>query len=377
MQKTFSDLITPCLVVHKQKMLNNIRSLYSHCADLNVNIRPHVKTAKSIDVLHHMTQSPMSGVTVSTLKEAQYFFQQGVSDILYAVTLAPNKIDAALSLAKEHPDFKLLVDSLVVVEQIAIIAKQKDVVAKILIEIDVDGHRAGLIPSDSDIIQIANFCHAHENFEFLGLMTHAGDSYLCSSMTEVELHAQQEVDEMMKAVDALNKENISCQIISVGSTPTAYGLKTPKGITEIRAGVFVFQDLVMKNIGVCNIEDIALMVLTTVISHKKSHNRLIIDAGALAMSKDAGTKEQKVSYGYGLVLDAQSMQPMDNLIVNKVNQEHGIIQLKSAQDFARFPIGTQLLILPNHACMTAAAYEEYKVLNDGQIEATWPRVNGW
>ena len=146
----------------------------------------------------------------------------------------------------------------------------------------------------------------------------------------------------------------------------------------MRAGVYVFFDLFQAGLGVCKIDDIALSVLSTVISHKRSHRRLIIDAGGLALSKDRSTAGQARDCGYGLVARAETGEVIPGLQVGAVTQEHGMIDLPEGFDFEKFPVGSRLRILPNHACMTAAAHGHYHVINDrGQILARWERCSHW
>ena len=99
----------------------------------------------------------------------------------------------------------------------------------------------------------------------------------------------------------------------------------------------------------------------------------------MALSADRSTAGHEFDAGYGLVCDA-SGQVLDDLIVAGVNQEHGLISTKSGAPiaFEHYSIGTQLRILPNHACMTAAAYQAYHVIGtDGQVCGQWPRINHW
>ncbi len=209
-------------------------------------------------------------------------------------------------------------------------------------------------------------------------MTHAGESYECRSAQELEKHAELERRLCVQAADSLRSNGISCPRISVGSTPTALSAKTLQGVTELRAGVYVFFDLVQAGLGVCSLDDIALSVLTTVVSHKTSHRRLIIDAGGLALSKDRGTASQAVDCAYGLVLQAEDGKLIPGLQVVAANQEHGIIDLPEGFHFGQFPLGSQLRILPNHACMTAAAHDHYNVVEgDDVIIDSWQRCNGW
>jgi D-serine deaminase-like pyridoxal phosphate-dependent protein len=141
----------------------------------------------------------------------------------------------------------------------------------------------------------------------------------------------------------------------------------------------MFFDLFMAGLGVCSIDDIALSVLTSVIGHQAERNWIITDAGWMALSRDRGTAKQRVDQGYGVVCDLGG-RPIDDLIVADTNQEHGIIAKRNGKplDMSRFPVGTLLRILPNHACATAAQHPHYQVIaHDPVVEAVWPRFSGW
>ena len=168
-------------------------------------------------------------------------------------------------------------------------------------------------------------------------------------------------------------------MVSVGSTPSATFARQLDGVTEVRAGVYVFQDLVMAGLGVCAVDDVAISVLGTVIGHRKDAGWIITDAGWMAMSRDRGTSAQPVDRGYGVVCDADGAV-LEELVMKSANQEHGIIARTDGapMDFAKFPVGSQLRILPNHACATAAAFDAYAVVRGSQdVVDRWERVNGW
>jgi D-serine deaminase-like pyridoxal phosphate-dependent protein len=169
-------------------------------------------------------------------------------------------------------------------------------------------------------------------------------------------------------------------VVSVGSTPTAHFARDLTGVTEVRAGVYVFFDLVMAGIGVCTPEDIAISVLTTVIGHQPERGWIVVDAGWTAMSRDRGTAGQAVDQGYGVVCDLEG-RIVEDLILSATSQEHGIVALRpgSRRPLPDVPVGARLRILPNHACATAAQFDGYEVL-PVTAEAPlmhWPTFRGW
>lgn len=374
----FDSLPTPCLVLDRTKLSQNIQTMNARIDHYGVILRPHVKTAKSLDVSRLINNGEAGPITVSTLQEAEYFSEGGYTDILYAVSIIPAKLPRVKALMDKGCDLKLLLDDANIAQQVSDQAESMNTRFRVLIEIDCDGHRAGLKPDDPAVLNLARLLNELPGTEFMGLMTHAGGSYFCETTDQIKQHAIRETQAIVDAAQTITDAGIPVPIRSVGSTPTATFAEDLTGITEVRAGVYVFQDLYQVGLGVCELEDIALSVLTTIISHKPDHNRLLVDAGGLALSKDRGTASQKRDCGYGLVCDAGG-HVIDELIVDGANQEHGMITTTSGSlDFYRFPIGSQLRILPNHACMTAAAHDRYFVVDGSdEVTATWQRCNGW
>ncbi|MBC8023863.1 MAG: alanine racemase, partial [Burkholderiales bacterium] len=213
-----------------------------------------------------------------------------------------------------------------------------------------------------------------------GVMTHAGDSYNCDTTECIRGVAERERDAVVRSAQLMRAHGSVCPVVSVGSTPTAHFARDLNGVTEVRAGVFMFFDLVMHGIGVCAIDDIAPSVLATVIGHKPEKGWVLVDAGWMAMSRDRGTARHPVDQGYGVVCDVDGV-PYPDLIVVETSQEHGVVAVRPGTD-AKLPhlrIGSRVRILPNHACATGSQHDDYHVVRSGsrQLVATWPRVRGW
>jgi len=344
-----------------------------------VLFRPHVKTAKCLQIARMINNGDVGPITVSTLREAEYFFEDGFDDILYAVSIIPAKLQRAKALIDRGCDLKFILDDRQVAIQVATAGVELGIQFQILIEIDCDNHRAGLEPDDPMVSKLASLLDSQQGVAFLGFMTHAGESYECTSTNQIKQHAKQEVNVIAACAKTVKQQGLQAAITSIGSTPTATFVDDLNGISEVRAGVYVFQDLFQVGLGVCQWQDIALSVLTTVVSHKPNNNKMIVDAGGLALSKDRSTESQHTDCHYGLVCEADTGELIDDLLVVGANQEHGLITCsKEAIDYSRFPIGTQLRILPNHACMTAAAHAGYYVVDGGDdVVDRWSRCNGW
>jgi D-serine deaminase-like pyridoxal phosphate-dependent protein len=370
------DLPTPALLLDRSRLERNAAAMRDKILQLGVTLRPHVKTSKSVDVLRVLAGGAIEiPVTVSTIAEARYFFDAGVNDILYAVGIAPVKLPEVAEMIRAGCKLRIILDTLEAAEAVRAFAEAEDVAIKVLIEIDSDGHRAGVAPSDPLLLEIGRRLGPR----LAGVMTHAGASYDCRTRAEFEAMAEQERALTVEAAERLRAAGLPCPTVSVGSTPTLHYARKLDGVTEARAGVYAFGDLVQAELGTCSTGDIAIGVLASVIGHNRHHGRVLIDAGFLALSRDRGTAELPVDWGYGAVCDAITGEIIDDVTVSSTNQEHGIVTSRSgAIDFERFPVGCRVKILPNHACATAAAYERYFVTDGSErVVDVWERVNGW
>ncbi|SAK59052.1 alanine racemase [Caballeronia glebae] len=369
-------LDTPAAIIDIAKMQHNIDRMQTRMNALGVKFRPHVKTSKCADVARAQIAAGAQGITVSTLKEAEAFFAAGIEDILYAVGIVPAKLPRAMALKQKGCDLKIIADNTVAASAIVEYCKHANDTFEVWLEIDTDGHRSGLAPDDDALVAIGRVLQ-EGGVEVGGVMTHAGSSYELNDPEALAALAEQERAGCVRAAERLRAAGIACATVSVGSTPTALAAKHLEGVTEVRAGVYVFFDLVMANVGVCASNDVALSVLTSVIGHQPDKGWVIVDAGWMAMSRDRGTSKQTHDYGYGLAC-ALDGTPLEGCALVGANQEHGILAVESRDDLAtRFPIGMKLRILPNHACATGAQYPEYHALASDGSTVVWPRFHGW
>jgi len=370
---------TPTLLLDVERVRRNAARMHAAVTERGVLLRGHVKTAKSIDVLRLMLPGESPAITVSTLREAEYFFAHGVGDIFYAVGVTPNKLERALDLRARGADLKLVVDNVEAAQAVAAAGRTRGDPVPVLIEIDSDGHRAGVRPDQAELLGVIADALS-QGAEVAGVMTHAGGSYGARSDDELRHYARLEREGAVAAADHLRRAGNDIRIVSIGSTPTALFAEDFDGVTEVRAGVFIFFDLVMAGIGVCAIDEIALSVLTSVIAVQPDRGQIIVDAGWMALSRDRGASTQAVDQGYGVVCDLGGA-PIPDLIVASANQEHGLVRLREGSSAALpdLKVGDFLRILPNHACATAAQHDAYQLFNsrDHSIEAVWPRFHGW
>ena len=373
------DLDTPAALLDATRLQHNVQHMQQRMDGLGVRLRPHVKTAKCVPVAQMQVQAGCRGITVSTLKEAAVFFEAGFADILYAVCVDPHKLAAVRALRERGCALTVVVDSVAAAQAVVAHGMAHQHRFEVMIEVDTDGHRAGVLPDSDLLLQVGRTLH-DGGAELKGVMTHAGASYECHTPEALQAMAEQERSRCVRAAERLRASGLPCSEVSVGSTPTAMSALQLNGVTEVRAGVYVFHDLVMLSLGVCTVDELALSVLTTVIGHQLDRGWVLVDAGWMAMSRDKGMPGSPVDHGYGLVCDLQG-KPINGMQMASANQEHGILAWPGGgtpDDIStRFPVGTRLRVLPNHACATAAQFPAYAVLGEGGQVQTWPRFYGW
>lgn len=375
---TLLDLDTPSLILDRAKLTANIERAQAACRRLGVQWRPHFKTHKCPEIAAMQVEGAHGPGTVSTIKEAEEFAAHGITDLIYAVGIAPHKLARLDQLNHAGADVKILLDSVEAARLVSAYCRDQHTTFKVLIEIDCDGHRSGLKPGDSTILAVAQALT--DGASLVGVLTHAGGSYNCKTTQELRTAANHEAAAIAQVAAELRKAGYPITIVSAGSTPTLTYCDAAPGVTEYRSGVGTFEDLVMAGLGVCSVEDIAVSVLVSVIGRQEEKGWVLEDGGFLAMSRDRGTAAQKTDCGYGLVCDLEG-NLIPGLQVIITNQEHGIIARVDGKPLnqADFPLDRRLRILPNHACPTAASFDRYYVV-DGpstEVSACWQRFNYW
>ena len=368
------DISTPAALVDEGRLHRNAKRMAHRAQAGGVMLRPHMKTAKCAEVARIATAEHGGGITVSTLAEAEFFFERGFPDLTYAVCMTPGRIAQAKDLAARGARLTLITDSVVMARALA--SASVDPPWPVLVEIDSGEHRTGVDAESSALLEIAHILHAGPGTRLAGVLTHGGHAYGADTRDQIRAIAEQERSAVVRAHDRLIDAGLPCSVVSAGSTPTAVHAPSFEGLTEIRPGVYVFFDLAQVGLGACSTDDIALSVLATVISHRPEHGRLVIDAGGLALSKDTSATRKLPDAGYGWLVDPVQQTRIGDLRVAVADQEHGYVEGTDIP-FDRFPIGSQVRVLPNHACMTAAAYDELLIARDAHIVARWPRLVGW
>jgi len=378
---SLSQLDTPSLILDKAALARNTARMTARFKEIGIDLRPHMKTAKSIDVARMALEGNFGGVTVSTLKEAEYFASHGITDITYAVSIIPEKLARIAALINSGTKITVITDQVEMAEKVNQRAVELGIILDTLIELDSGERRAGIIAQSQALLDVANALNDLPGMRLQGVLTHAGHSYQGRDIEAIAAIAESERLCATTAASRLLSAGLPCPVVSIGSTPTATHGLSYEGITEVRCGVYMFGDVFQSEIFSCTQDDIAVSVLATVIGHRPDINSALIDAGALALSKDRSTAAPGLpeDIGFGLVTDITGTHRVDGVKVGHVYQEHGMLVSSGQFPFDALPVGSRVRVLPNHSCLTAAMYDAYNVVDgrdDSNIEI-WPRVNGW
>ncbi len=370
------NLKTPCLLLDIARVRRNAERMSDVAKRNGVRLRPHVKTHKCVEVARLETAGHAGAITVSTLAEARAFARAGFSDITYAVPIERGKFADAIEIARLGGiRLNLLTDDAETVKALDAAAVDAGLQFDVFVKIDCGTHRVGVETHAAEAVEIPRSITNSRKLKFAGLLTHAGHSYNARSKDEILLAARHERDSMVGLAERLRSQSIEVPTVSIGSTPTMSTIDNLDGIDEIRPGNYIFFDNFQATLGSCLFADTALTVLTAVIHKDHTRRRIVVDAGAVALSKDRGPVGIDPSCGYGRVLDIEGNET--GMRVTGLSQEHGEIDAGESGAFDKLKVGDRLRILANHSCLTAAQHSHYNVIEDGQIIDRWEIHRGW
>ncbi len=382
-RSSLADVVTPAAVLDLDVLERNVAAMAARARALGVTLRPHAKTHKCVEVARLQSEAGARGLTVATLAEARAFADAGFGDLTWAVPLVPGRLDEVVGLAR-RVTLRVLVESEEAVAAAIAGARGAGLALHVWLEVDSGQHRTGVDPESARALALARAladarpaagpaASAGGGIRFDGILTHAGHGYAARDRAELVRVAEQERGVMTRLARRLREAGVEVPGVSIGSTPTLSAVGDLTGVTEIRPGNYVFNDFMQAANGVCAVGDCALSVLATVISHQPGAPHAVVDAGALALSKDLGPADAARRRGHGPLLRGLSGSELEpRLEVRSVTQEHGIVAGTSPADVeGRLAVGEQVRILANHSCLAAALFEEYVVVRGEEVLARW------
>jgi D-serine deaminase-like pyridoxal phosphate-dependent protein len=356
----YRELPTPALAIDLDILERNINRMAAYCKTHGLRLRPHTKTHKTPQIARMQIKSGATGLTVAKTGEAEVMAFAGFDDILVAFPVFG--YETVRRLAKLAINHRVLVsvDDEITVQALsrALQEQKEDATLDILVEFDAGFGRCGLAPG-SALVNLARKIEKMPRLRFRGLMTFFGSIWGTEDERKQEVRRVAERVEL--AVEAFRQCHIPLEIVSGGSTPSATFAHEIPGLTEIRPGTYVFNDLNMFYQGVCGLEDCAARIVTTVVSTAVP-GRAIIDAGSKALSSEslaAGTKT-----GYGYLMEAPDAQ------LFALSEEHGHLDITKST--RRFRVGDVFTVIPNHVCPCVNMHDEVFLLRDGEVVGSWP-----
>jgi D-serine deaminase-like pyridoxal phosphate-dependent protein len=344
---------TPAPIVLVDIMQDNIDRMQRFGEQHGLDVRPHVKTHKCVEIGRRQVKAGAVGITAGNVGEAEVFAAAGFADIFLAYPIWPagTKGERIRRLA-ESTRLRVGVDNVAAIEALADAMGDEPDRLQVVVEVDCGARRSGAPPELAGDLALAA---RTRGLMPVGVFTYPGHG--CTSREARKRAAQDQQDALTIAVRSLSGVGVTAEVVSAGSTPTIE-FTTSSLITEIRPGEYVFCDLNNTRLGACTEDQIALFVAATVVSDWVP-DQVILDVGTKALSRE-GSAER----GYGGVAGT-------NAVLAKLNEYHGFLALP-AGDF-RPIVGSVVPVVPNHVCPVVLNFEELIVTDStGTSVQRWP-----
>jgi D-serine deaminase-like pyridoxal phosphate-dependent protein len=353
------EVVTPALVVDRDRLLTNIQEMAARARALGVALRPHAKTHKSPAIAALQREHGATGLTVATVTEAEGFAAEGVDDlVLTAPPVGAWRLERLIALAR-RVRVRVVVDNVDVVAQLRRACRRAGVEVGFLWEVDCGVGRFGTAPGAATAEMVAHVAGGASHASFEGLLTFGGHAYGATSRDAILAAARDEREAIVETARALSDRGIETAVRSVGSTPTTLLMESADGITEIRPGNYVFCDATQVALGVVPLERCALSVLATVTS-RPAPDRLILDSGSKALAAERLTT---LTPGFGVVANHPELS------VERLYEEQAIVHSDGP---CEIPVGARVQVVPNHACAAANLHSRMLVVEGGTVVEEWP-----
>jgi D-serine deaminase-like pyridoxal phosphate-dependent protein len=354
---TIDELETPAVVVDLDVMTANLQRMAGYARRSNLNLRPHTKTHKIPKIAQMQIESGCHGITVAKSGEAEVMATAGLDNILVAYPVfgqAKTTRLAQLALGKR---IIVAIDSIVTAQALSAAACNAGSTIDLLVEIDAGMRRCG-VASPEEAETLAAAIEKLPGVRFAGITFYPG--HIWEPPSEQGPALQQISAKLNAVLDLLSRRGLACEIVSGGSTPSAYNSHLIGGLTEIRPGTYVLNDRNTVGVGACTLDDCALRVLVTVVSNAV-HGRAVIDGGSKTFSGDRWHAGDRTGFGY--------VVEEPDIAFEAMSEEHGHLDVSKS---ARIPrVGERLSVVPNHVCACINMHDRIWYHRNGVVEGAW------
>jgi len=350
---TIETLPTPSVVIDEEVAMRNVRKLADYTARHNLKVRPHTKTHKSIRMARAQLAAGAAGLTVAKVGEAEVMAEAG-NDILIAYpALDPARTGRIAQLAKGRT-VRLAIDSTLAAEALGAAARSADVTLGILIDVDTGFHRTG-VQSPEAALALAQLVDRTGGLRVDGLFTFPG--HLRVSKDEKDEALAFVNQRLGEAAALLKQHGLRVEIVSGGSTPSAYDSHRVAAYTEIRPGTYIYNDMNCVYAGACTLDEVAVKVLCTVISDAVPE-KVVLDGGTKTFTSDRNGPRPDSGHGY-------IVQYPEAKIV-RLSEEHGEVDV--SQCAKRPKLGERVEVIPNHVCPCINLHDAYWLRSGGELQ---------
>ena len=352
----YESIDTPAMLIDYDLMMENLRMMQNKADQYHVNLRPHIKTHRMPELAQLQMQEGAYGITVAKVGEAEVMAEYGLHNIFIANEIVGvSKLERIRELNRKI-NIRIGVDNQYQIDQLENVFKEEEKSIEVLIEFEVGENRSGVI-TDEELIQLATYIKTKKKVLLKGVFSHEGHSYKADSVEECIKISTESQERTLRAGNMIKELGIDIDTISIGATPSLMHTGIISGITEIRPGTYIFMD-VGQGSGINDFTKCAATVLTTVIS-KPTEERIVLDAGAKALTSQNRSVGICSTSGYGLVKNS------DNIRLSGVFDEHGLIYDKNFRK--NIEIGDKIEVIPNHICPTCNLYEKAYLVSKGEV----------
>lgn len=354
MPKSLDSISTPAVLIEESILEKNLLAMQKLADKSKISLRVHVKTHKIPELAKTQIKMGACGIAVAKLGEAEVMADSGIKDIQIAnIITGRDKISRLIRL-NDRVRLTVAVDSFENASELSNQFRREVSSLNLLIKINSGLNRCGLDSFDS-LFAFMKESQKLNGIRIIGLMTHAGHAYAAKGKKEINAIGQAEGFLLVDYARRLKEYGYNLPVISVGSTPTAQFCARIKGVTELRVGNYIFNDLIQVSLGIAKAKQCALSVLSTVISIS-SGKRVILDAGSKALALDKGAHGNNKLRGHGMIKETGD-------IITRLSEEHGIVDNPKKN----YKIGDRMQVIPNHACTVMNLFDEAYLVNNGKI----------